>query len=106
MSVLSVQMYWKPYSADMAAANSRAWARWRGSTPSKMVLSWIRKSMPRPRRRAKEMVGCSVEFAGLFDSQGRLRCYGALYQRGDGECAVPHWKVCRVVSSEGQEAQP
>ncbi|WP_426051976.1 hypothetical protein [Brevundimonas sp. SL161] len=50
-----------------------------------------------------DLVGCSVGFAGLFDLQGRLRCYGVLINRGDGQCAVPSWTICPTVDRQGEE---
>lgn len=51
-----------------------------------------------------ELVGCSVGFAGLFDVHGRLRCYGALVDRGDGQCAAPRWTVCPAAEPQSKEA--
>ena len=66
--------------------------------------------MARTRPRSKitkaefELVGGPVQFAGLFDREGRLRCYSALVQWGDGECRAPRWTVMPVEhESEGEQ---
>lgn len=64
--------------------------------------------MNRTRPRSKitkaefEMVGGPVEFAGLFDLQGRLRCYSPLVQWGEGECRTARWTVCPVTDGQGE----
>ncbi|WP_426038412.1 hypothetical protein [Brevundimonas sp. DC300-4] len=50
-----------------------------------------------------EVVGRSVEFVGIFDRQGRLCCYSALVQWGDGGCRAPRWTVVPVSAHEGEE---
>ena len=66
--------------------------------------------MARTRPRSKitkaefELVGRSVEFAGMFDRQGRLRCYSALVQWGDGECRAPRWTVLPVAERPGEDS--
>lgn len=50
-----------------------------------------------------ELVGCSIGIAGLFDLQGRLRWYGALINRGEGQCAVPSGTICPKFDSQGEE---
>jgi len=46
------------------------------------------------------VVGGPVEFAGLFDPQGRLRCYSPLVQWGRGECRAARWTVCPVLDHQ------
>lgn len=53
----------------------------------------------RPRSKVTKVefvIGCPVEFAGLFDRQGRLCCYSPLVQWGTGECRTAGWIVCPV----------
>jgi hypothetical protein len=42
------------------------------------------------------VVGGPIEFAGLFDPQGRLRSYSPVVQWGAGECRAARWTVCAV----------
>lgn len=78
-------------------------------TPAQPQRIRLDIGMNRTRPRSKitkaefELVGCSVGLAGLFDLQGRLRCYGALISRGDGQCAAPHWTVCELFKRQGED---
>jgi hypothetical protein len=49
-----------------------------------------------------KIVDCSVEFAGLFDLQGRLRCYAPLVAWTDGVCRAPRWRICTVAPALGE----
>ena len=61
----------------------------------------------RPRSRITkaefELVGRPVEFVGMFDRQGRLCCYSALVQWGDGGCRAPRWTVLPAATREGED---
>lgn len=61
----------------------------------------LNRTRPRSKvTKAEFVVGCPVEFAGLFDRQGRLRCYSPLVQWGLGECRTARWIVCPVNAEE------
>lgn len=60
----------------------------------------LKRTRPRSKiTKAEFVVGGPVEFAGLFDMQGRLRCYSALVQWGDGECRAARWTICPVIEN-------
>lgn len=66
--------------------------------------------MARTRPRSKitkaafELVDRSVEFAGMFDRQGRLRCYSTLVQWGDGGCRAARWTIVPMVKRQGEDS--
>lgn len=63
----------------------------------------LKRTRPRsPVTKAEFVVGGPVEFAGLFDLQGRLRCYSPLVQRGAGVCRASRWTVCAVLDHQAE----
>ena len=63
----------------------------------------LKRTRPRSTvTKAEFVVGGPVEFAGLFDLQGQLRCYSPLVQRGAGVCRASRWTVCAVLNHQAE----